>query len=151
MKTTALGVALCLAVAGTGCTLPSSKRIVSRQQAGQMQRIEYGTVQKVNEVVIAGQRGPIGIYGGGATGVAATGNVGHGVGNDLARVGGGVVGAVAGQAIEEAITRKDARELVIKMDNGAMIVVTQALPVDFGVGERVGVASGPGGSRVIAP
>lgn len=116
-----------------------------------MQRIEYGTVQKVNDVVIAGQRGPIGIYGGGATGVAATGNVGQGVGNDLARVGGGVVGAVAGQAVEEAITRKDAREFIIKMDNGATVVVTQALPANFEVGERVGVASGPGGARVLAP
>src|SRR5688500_10863192 len=106
MKTAAFGVAVCLAVAGTGCTMPSSKRLVSHQQAGQIQRIEYGTVQKVSEVMIGGQRGPIGLYGGGATGVAATGNVGRGVGNDLAQVGGGVVGAIAGSAVEEAVTRK---------------------------------------------
>lgn len=151
MKTAAFGAALCLAVVGAGCTFPSSKRVVSRQQAGQLQRIEYGTIEKVNEVVISGQRGPIGIYGGGATGVAATGGVGHGVGRDLAQVGAGVVGAIGGQAVEEAVTRKDAQEMVIKMDNGAMVVVTQAGPPTFGVGERVAIAHGAGGARVLAP
>lgn len=151
MKTAAFGAAVCLVVLSAGCTFPSSKRVVSRQQAGQLQRIEYGTVEKVNDVVIAGQRGPIGLYGGGAAGAASMGGTGHGVGRDLAQVGGAVVGAVGGQAVEEAVTRKDAREMVIKMDNGAMVLVTQAGPPEFGVGERVAVANGPGGARVLAP
>jgi outer membrane lipoprotein SlyB len=102
-------------------------------------------------VVVAGDRGPIGLYGGGATGAAATGSVGHGVGRDLAQVGGAVVGAVGGQAVEEAVTRKDAREMVIKLDSGVMVVVTQVGSPEFGVGERVAIASGPGGARVMAP
>jgi outer membrane lipoprotein SlyB len=151
MKTAAFGAALCLAVVGAGCTFPSSKRVVSRQQAGQLQRVEYGTIEKMNDVVISGQQGPIGIYGGGAAGAASMGRTGHGVGRDLAQVGGAVVGAVAGQAVEEAVTRKDAREMIIKMDNGQLVLVTQAMPADFAVGQRVAVANGPGGARVLTP
>ena len=116
-----------------------------------MQRIEYGTVQKVNNVVVEGERGQIGMYGGGLTGAAAGGAAGQGVGRDLARAGGAVVGAVAGQAVEEAVTRKPALEMTIKLDNGSEVVVTQESPPAFAVGDRVGVASGPGGSRVLVP
>jgi outer membrane lipoprotein SlyB len=151
MKTAAFGVALFLGVGLTACTLPSSSRVVSRQQAGQMRRLEYGTVQKVSSVVVEGQRGPIGLYGGAATGAAAGGGVGHGVGTDLAQAGGAVVGAVAGQAVEEAVTRKDAREMFIKMDSGSVVVITQAGAAAFAVGERVAVTNGPGGAEVIAP
>jgi outer membrane lipoprotein SlyB len=135
----------------TGCTFPSGSHVVSRRQVGQLQRIEYGTVQKVSNVVVEGERGQIGMYGGGVTGAAAGGAVGQGVGRDLARAGGAVVGAVAGQAVEEAVTRKPALELTIKLESGALVVVTQEAPPTFVVGDRVGVASGPGGSRVMVP
>jgi outer membrane lipoprotein SlyB len=142
----ALGVAV-----SAGCTLPSSGRVVSRRQVGQLQRIEYGTVQQVNDVVVEGDRGQIGLYGGGLTGAAAGGGIGHGVGRDLARAGGAVVGAVAGQAVEEAVTRKSAREMVVKLENGTTVVVTQIAPPVVAVGDRVGVASGAGGSRILLP
>lgn len=151
MKKVALGVMVLLGVSLTACTFPSKGRVVSRQQAGKMRRLEYGTVQKVNNVVLEGQRGPIGLYGGGGAGVAAGGAVGHGVGQDLAQVGGGIVGAVAGEAVEEAVTRKDALEMFIKLDSGAMVVITQAGPPTFNVGERVAVASGAGGAQVLLP
>jgi outer membrane lipoprotein SlyB len=151
MNARLLGLAIATGVFATGCTFPSSGRIVSRRQVGQLQRIEYGTVQQVNAVVVEGERGPIGLYGGGLTGAAAGGGVGHGVGRDLAQAGGAVVGAIAGQAVEEAVTRKTAAEIVIKLENGSTVVVTQVAPPIVAVGDRVGVASGPGGSRVLLP
>jgi outer membrane lipoprotein SlyB len=151
MKTATFGVILVFSALAAGCTFPSSSRVVSRQQAGQLRRVEYGTVQKVNSVVVEGQRGPIGLYGGGAAGAAATGDVGHGVGTDLAQVGGAVVGAVAGQAVEEVITRKGAQQMFIKMDNGTVVSVTQSGATVFAVGERVAVVSGPGGAEVLTP
>lgn len=151
MKTPVLGLALLVSVGLMGCTFPSSGRVVSRHDAGQMRRLEYGTVQKVSPVVIEGQRGQIGLYGGGLTGAAAGGGVGRGVGQDLARAGGAVVGAVGGQAIEEAVTRKDAMEMFIKLDGGSVVVITQAGSSTFAVGERVAVANGPGGAQVLAP
>jgi len=146
-----LGLAVLLSAGGAGCTFPSRSRVVDRTHAGQMQRIEYGTVEKVSDVVIEGERGKIGLYGGGLTGAAAGGGVGQGVGRDLARAGGAVVGAVAGQAVEEVVTRKPALEMIIKLDNGSMVVLTQEASPTILVGDRVGVASGPGGSRIILP
>ncbi|MBI4623930.1 MAG: hypothetical protein HY736_12030 [Verrucomicrobia bacterium] len=151
MNTKLIGLAVLIGAFITGCTLPSSSRVVSRRQVGQMQRIEYGSVQKVSNVVVEGERGQIGMYGGGLTGAAAGGAAGQGVGRDLARAGGAVVGAVAGQAVEEAVTRKPALEMTIKLDSGSEVVVTQEAPPAFAVGDRVGVASGPGGSRVLVP
>lgn len=151
MKTATVGVVLAFGALLTGCTFPSSGRVVSRNQAGQMRRLDYGTVEKVSPVILAGQQSPIGIYGGGAAGVAGGGAIGHGVGTDLARVGGGIVGAVAGGAVEEAVTRKDAQEMFIKLDNGSMVVITQAGSPIFEVGERVAVANGPGGAQVLMP
>lgn len=151
MKFRLIGLAVLLGTWGVGCTFPSRSRVVDRTHAGQMQRIQYGTVEKVSDVVIEGQRGQIGLYGGGLTGAAAGGGVGQGVGRDLARAGGAVAGAVAGQAVEEVVTRKAALEMTIKMDNGAMVVLTQEAPPSVVVGDRVGVASGPGGSRLILP
>ena len=116
-----------------------------------MQRIEYGTVEKASRVVVEGQHGQIGTYGGGLSGAAAAGGVGHGVGTDLARAGGAVVGAVAGQAVEEGMTRKEALELTVKLEDGSRVVITQAGAPVFGVGDRVAVAHGAGGARVLAP
>jgi outer membrane lipoprotein SlyB len=151
MKTVTIGVSLVCGVLFAGCTFPSSTRMVTRQQAGQMRKLDYGTVEKINAVTLEGQRGPIGLYGGGAAGVAGGGAIGQGVGTDLAKVGGGIVGAVTGQAVEEVVTRKAAQEMIIKLDNGTMVVVTQAGPEVFAVGERVAVANGPGGAQVLHP
>jgi outer membrane lipoprotein SlyB len=143
-----------LALAGVvlaGCTFPSSRHVVSRHQVGQLQRIEYGTVQQITPVVVEGERGQLGLYGGGLTGAAAAGGVGQGVGRDLARAGGAVAGAVVGQATEEALSRKDAMEMVIKLENGSTVVLTQVQPPVVAVGDRVGVATGAGGARILMP
>ena len=134
-----------------GCTFPSKAPVVSRQQVNQVRHIEYGTVQKTDAVVIAGQNSVVGTYGGGAMGAASAGGVGHGVGTDMARVGGAVVGAVAGQAVEEVVTRKNGLMMTIKLENGGSVVVAQEAPPVFNVGDRVAVISGPGGSQVTLP
>jgi hypothetical protein len=41
--------------------------------------------------------------------------------------------------------------MMIKLDNGSVVLVTQVSPPDFEVGERVAVANGAGGARVLAP
>jgi outer membrane lipoprotein SlyB len=146
-----VGLAVAIGVLVAGCTLPSSGRVVSRRQVGQLQRVEWGTVQTVNDVVVEGQRSQLGLYGGGLTGAAAGGGIGHGVGRDLARAGGAVVGAVAGQAVEEAATRKAAKEILIRLENGSTVLLTEVSAPIVAVGDRVGVASGPGGSRIMLP
>ena len=144
-------LAVAVSVLGFGCTFPSGSRVVSRRLVDQLQHIDYGTVQQVSHVTVEGERVQIGLVGGGLTGSAAAGGAGQGVGRDLVRAGGAVVGAVTGQAVEEAVTRKSAVELTIKLENGSVVVVTQEVPPTFAVGDRVGVASGAGGARVMVP
>lgn len=139
-------------LAGTGCTFPSSSRTVSRRTTGHLQHVEYGTVERVDGVVVSGQRTHLGTVGGGIVGAAAASDVGHGAGRQLARAGGAVVGAVVGQATEEALTRQEGQEMIIKLDSGKSVVITQVTPPGFKMGERVAVVSGGGGpARVTYP
>jgi outer membrane lipoprotein SlyB len=93
----------------------------------------------------------VGVGGGAITGAAAGSGVGHGAGTSLAQAGGAVVGAVGGEAIEEAATRKPGQAITIKLENGSTVIVTQASPPDFNVGDRVALVNGPGGAQVTWP
>ena len=138
------GVSLAVA----GCTFPSSRRTVPSAQANVLQRAELGTVTSVREVNIEGQKGQIGMYGGGLIGAAAASG-GRGVGGAVVQATGAVVGAVAGQAVEEAATRKRAQEISIRLDDGSTVTVTQDSSTGlFMDGDRVRVINGGGHARV---
>ena len=137
-----------LSVAVAGCTLPSSRRMVPAAQANVVQRSEYGTVTSVRQVNIEGQKGQLGMYGGGLIGSAAAGG-GRGVSGDVIQATGAVVGAIAGQAVEEVATRKVAQEIDIRLDDGSMVTVTQASSTGvFMDGDRVRVLNGGGYASV---
>jgi outer membrane lipoprotein SlyB len=151
MKTTLPLVLLIgvLAVSFAGCTIPSSRRMVRSSQANVMQRVNTGVVTSVREVNIEGTRGQIGMYGGGLVGGAAASGVGRGTGQALATAGGAVVGAIAGQALEEVATRKRAQEISIRLDDGSSVVVTQEVSGGlFADGDRVRILNGGGEARV---
>ncbi len=136
---------------GAGCTFPSTRRTVPRSQAGQMQTVEVGTVTSARLVNIEGQRGEIGLLGGGVVGAAVT----KPSAGDSSRTGavvqagGAVGGAIVGQAVEEVATRKTAQEITVRLDDGRMVVVTQEASNGlFQGGDRVNVLHGGGGARV---
>lgn len=140
-----------LLVTAAGCTFPSSRRMVPAAQANVMQNVELGTVTSVREVNIEGQKSHLGLLGGGAVGAAATrpGAGNSNVGTALGQAAGTVVGAVAGQAVEEVATRANGQEIIIRLDDGRTVVVSQN--VDGGLfrdGDRVRVLHGGGGARV---
>ncbi|WP_414664366.1 outer membrane lipoprotein [Horticoccus sp. 23ND18S-11] len=131
-----------------GCTFPSSRRTVPIGQANVLQRAELGTVTSVREVNIEGQKGQLGLYGGGLVGAAAASG-GRGVGGAVVQATGAVVGAVAGQAVEEVATRKRAQEISIRLDDGNTVTVTQEVSTGlFMDGDRVRVINGGGHARV---
>ena len=137
-----------ISVAVAGCTFPSSRSTIPAAQANVLQRAEFGTVTSVREVNIEGQRGQLGMYGGGLMG-SAVASGGHGVGGAVAQATGAVVGAVAGQAVEEAATRKRAQEINIRLDDGSSVIVTQDSSSGlFMDGDRVRVINGGGQARV---
>lgn len=137
-----------ISVAVVGCTFPSSRRTVPIGQANVLQRAELGTVTSVRQVNIEGTKGQIGMYGGGLMGAAAASG-GRGVGGAVVQATGAVVGAVAGQAVEEVATRKRAQEITIRLDDGSNVTVTQESATGlFMDGDRVRVINGGGHARV---
>lgn len=150
MKTNLPRIVLVVATAlvVSGCTFPSSRRTVPAAQANVLQRMELGTVTSVREVNIEGQKGQLGMYGGGLVGAAAASG-GRGVGGAVMQAGGAVAGAVAGQAVEEVATRKRAQEITIRLDDGSTVTVTQESSTGlFMDGDRVRVINGGGYARV---
>lgn len=150
MKLKLSGVLLIASVLGlsVGCTLPSSRRTIPASQANTVQHVELGTVTGVREVNIEGQKSNLGMFGGGLVGGAAASG-GRGVTGAVVQAGGSVVGAVAGQAIEEGVTRKRAQEISIRLDDGSNVVITQEASGGlFRDGDRVRILNGGGGARV---
>ena len=137
-----------LVAALAGCTFPSSRRTVPIGQANVMSRVEVGTVTSVRQVNIEGQKSNLGMYGGGIIGGAAASG-GKGVGGAVVQATGAVAGAIAGQAVEEAATRKYAQEITVRLDDGSTVVVTQEASTGlFMDGDRVRVLNGGGYARV---
>ncbi|MDO8541613.1 MAG: hypothetical protein Q7S40_14340 [Opitutaceae bacterium] len=151
MKTSPVRHVVLIAVIAAGlagCTFPSSRRIIPRGQANVLQRSDTGVVTSVREVTIEGERSNLGMYGGGIIGAAAASG-GRGVGGAIGVAAAGVTGAVVGHATEEAVTRKRAQEITIRLDDGSTVVVTQESATGlFQDGDRVRVMNGGGGARV---
>ncbi|MCB1808896.1 MAG: hypothetical protein KDJ99_28215, partial [Candidatus Competibacteraceae bacterium] len=78
---------------------------------------------------------------GGASGAAlgglAASNIGGGRGQVAATIGGALIGGVAGAAAEEAMTRQPGLEIIVRLDSGRTVAVTQAADEPFRPGERV--------------
>jgi outer membrane lipoprotein SlyB len=136
-------------LATVSCTFPSSRRTVRASQANVLQRVDTGIITSVREVTIEGQRTQLGMYGGGLMGGAAASGIGHGVGSAIATATGAVGGAVVGQASEEALTRKRAQEITVRLDDGSSVVITQQVESGlFQDGDRVRIINGGGEARV---
>jgi outer membrane lipoprotein SlyB len=80
-------------------------------------------------------------------GVAGS-TVGNGKGSAIGAVIGAVAGGLAGSAIEEAVTRKDAYEITVKLDNGSLIAIVQEATEKFSAGDTVRLIENGGITRV---
>lgn len=147
-RTIGIVVVLAASLVAAGCATSRSGAAYTRDQARQEQSVRMGVVESVRQVIIEGTRSGVGAVAGGAVGGIAGSGVGGGKGAQVGAVLGAVGGGVAGQAIEEAATRKPGLEITIKLDSGQMIAITQEADETFKPGERVRVLSGGGVSRV---
>ncbi|MCF3649515.1 hypothetical protein [Synoicihabitans lomoniglobus] len=133
-----------------GCSFPASKPLVPASQAGVLHTVELGTIARVRSVVLKGSPSNLGLLAGGALGAAAA-HPGHApnTGERVGQVVAAGAGAVAGQAVEEVMTREDAQEITILMDNGRTVMITQESDGGlFREGDRVQVAHGHWNSLV---
>ena len=104
------GVMLAAAVVVAGCASQSaSSSVYTYGQAQREQVVRNGTVTAVRPITIQkdGTTGA-GMVAGGAIGGVAGSSVGGGTGRTLAIIGGALLGAVAGNVVEEQVGKKTA-------------------------------------------
>lgn len=153
MNTMTLKVAaisgLCLLM--TACASNLQGDSYSRQEARQIQTVQYGIVEDVRLVVIEGTKTPIGSAAGAAIGGIAGSSVGDGKGAAIATVVGAVAGGLAGGAVEEQVTKSQGVELIIRLDNSNNIIaIVQKHQTNrsFRIGDRVRLMTINGETRV---
>ena len=141
MKTSLVPLALSSCLIVGGCTFPSKSVTVPRSQVGMLQNVDLGRVVQVRTVEIDGEKTLLGLTGGAALGgAAAYPGAGANTGDYVVQAAASVVGAIAGQAVEELATREQGQELTIVLDNGSTVVVVQETDDGFfREGDRVQV------------
>jgi len=148
MKATRLIAVGLLSVFLAACASSNSGSVYSRDDARKVQTVRTGVVESVRSVKLEGTKTPIGTVAGGAIGGIAGSTVGHGAGSSIAAVIGAVAGGLAGSAIEEGVTRKDALEITVKLDGGALIAIVQEADEVFKAGDKVRLIENGDTSRV---
>ena len=127
MKTMmALGL-LVSAVAGLTACASSSPDVIRREDAQIMSFIQEGVVISVRPVTVDGSQSGIGAAAGGVIGAIGGGGA-SGVQREQQALGvlGAVAGAVVGNAIERMTTREEAVEIVVQLKNGDRRAIVQA-------------------------
>src|SRR5690606_6237981 len=144
-----------LAVVGSlsvlaGCAHQSaSSSVYTYGQAQREQIVRLGTVEAVRNVVIQNDRtSGGGTLVGAALGGVAGSAIGGGRGRIMATIGGGLLGAMAGDKVEHQMGKASGLEITVRLDNGETRVIAQEADVPFSVGQRVRVVSGGGPTRV---
>lgn len=140
--------ALFTALVLTGCASSKSGGAYTRDQTRQEMHVRLGVVESVREVTMEGTKSGAGTFAGAAVGGVAGSNVGGGKGQIVGAILGAVAGGVAGSAIEDNVTKKNALEITVKLDNGQLIAVVQEADEPFHPGEKVRILSGSGATRV---
>lgn len=133
-----------------GCASSASSKVYPRHQALKTWTVEYGKVAGVDDVTIEGDRSHLGRIGGGYVGYEVGRAAVDGSGRGVAGAVGAVAGAVAGDAIEERVTRQQGLQITVELDKGSTIAVVQAADQQFAVGERVKVLRGQRGAARVS-
>jgi outer membrane lipoprotein SlyB len=138
--------ALLFSFIGVGCATSASSKVYPRYQAQQAWTVEYGKVTGLDAVTIGGERGYLGSAGGGYIGYEVGRYVVDGSGRGVAGAVGAVAGAVAGDAVEERVTRQEGLQITVDLEEGSTVAIVQAADQPFAVGERVKVLRGQRGA-----
>jgi len=130
------------------CASSNAGDVYSRDEARKIQTIRKGLVESVRTVKLEGTKTPIGTATGAVIGGVAGSTVGEGKGSSIAAVIGAVAGGLLGSAAEEGLTRKDAFEITVKLDNGSLVAIVQEATEKFSPGDSVRLIENGGVTRV---
>lgn len=133
------------------CTTNLQGDTYSASDARKIQRVRYAVVEDLRMVVIEKDDSIVGTAGGAAIGGLAGSTIGGGKGSDIAAIAGAIAGGVIGSKAENAVTKKQGVELIIRLEDTDQIiaVVQEHNPNEiFEKGDRVRLMTVNGKTRV---
>jgi outer membrane lipoprotein SlyB len=152
----ALFAAAAISLAAAGCARQIGANTVEGSTVGSTIETYRGVVEQVRVVEVQEgdrlQDNTTGIALGGLAGGAAASRIGAGWGRAAAIAGGAVLGAAAGSLAERELSRQQAYEVTVQLDDGRLVTITQGTDVELAPGQRVLVQyanRGQGRARVI--
>lgn len=134
-----------MSVVVTACTPNISPNQYATTEVGQANKTVPGVIVNARQVVVTGSDdgNNWGALGGGAVGAVAGSAIGGGARmNILGGIAGAIGGALVGNAIQNSATTQCAMEYIVRIDNGELITVTQAVHPLFNKGQQVYVIFG---------
>lgn len=112
-------------------------------------KVEFGRVVQSRPVVIDGRSTVVGTLGGGATGAVVTAPKTATTGAMVVNAAGTIGGTIVGRKVEEVLTRQDGQEIMIRLEEGKVVTVTQGVEDGyFQEGDLVKVVHGERGAFV---
>ena len=134
MKATVLILFISMMLLGSCTTHPVS---TSHHNGPKIKEVQTGKVISIKKTTIAGQRSSIGGRVGSTAGRIAGGAIGSGYGSVLGSIVGSVIGGAVGSGIDNRTKKIPALELLIKLDDGQQVTVTQPVKTLFKLGDEV--------------
>ena len=131
LKLTAIAKFLVISmfIASVAACVPSQQTgtSYSRNEARVVQNVKLGTIVDATPVMIEGTKRGVGGVIGGVVGGLAGSTIDDGATADIAAVIVGAAGAAVGAKAESALTKAQGMEYTIKLDDGEVISVVQAI------------------------
>ena len=121
------GFGMVVLVALLSACATSSPDVISRQDAQVAAQVQDGVIISIRPVTVDGSQTGMGAAAGGVVG-AMVGSGGSSIQREKTSLGilAGVVGAVAGNAIERLATKEEAVEIIVQLRNGDRRAIVQA-------------------------
>jgi outer membrane lipoprotein SlyB len=136
-----------------GCAADYSGDTYHGSGVGEVSRSEYGTIIQIRDVKIKADEQTTqrsGAVIGGATGAVGGALVGSAFDNGtIGAVIGAAAGAIGGNAIQNRT--QNGKEYTVRLDNGNIITITQGIPPQLSVGQRVMVVDAHKGRGRVIP
>ena len=130
-----------------GCASGTNGKEYRRGQPPMLEDVEMGRVESVRDVLIETSR----ISGYRAPGVIVGGGIGHTIGGGRTGIGislGTVLGGWGGASTGNSVSHQPGYEIMVRLDSGKLISVTQTAQESFRAGDRVRVLRRNDNARV---
>ncbi len=125
----------------TGCARNIGASNYAAGSVGESMTSYPGVIVSKRQVTIQDQDklqdNTLGMVAGGVGGGLIGSTIGQGKGSTLAAVGGAAAGALAGAYAQQELSKQNALEYTIQLDNGTLKTVVQGLDINLAPGQRV--------------